>query len=235
MKAPCNILKGPNYRASEPQSPPPTPLRALRLPSHYTAAMDHLWTPWRYAYVSSAEGAERQGVPRELAAWPGDHHCVFCNLIAAVEYAQQHGTSPEDAERAAGIIFRAEHNFLCLNAYPYASGHLMVVPYIHGGSLSALDTPVTHEMMDIARQTESLFNELYAPQGMNFGLNLGKAAGAGIAGHLHLHALPRWTGDTNFMTTVGETRILPESLDITWKRMRDSKVWRAWNNRGKVL
>jgi ATP adenylyltransferase len=189
--------------------------------------MDHLWTPWRYAYVSSADGAERQGVPRELAAWPGDHHCVFCNLIAAVAFAEQNGMSPVDAERAAGIVYRAKDNFLCLNAYPYASGHVMVVPYIHGSSLSALEAEVTYEMMEIARRTESLFNELYAPQGMNFGLNLGKAAGAGIAGHLHLHALPRWTGDTNFMTTVGETRILPESLDTTWKRMRESKVWQA--------
>jgi ATP adenylyltransferase len=197
-------------------------------PATILAVMDHLWTPWRYAYVSSADGGERQGVPRELAAWPGDHHCVFCNLIAAVEYAEQHGTSPEDAEQAAGIIFRAEHNFLCLNAYPYASGHVMVVPYLHADTLSALDNAITHEMIDIARQTESLFNELYAPQGMNFGLNLGKAAGAGIAGHLHLHALPRWTGDTNFMTTIGETRVLPESLDITWHRMRQSETWKAW-------
>jgi ATP adenylyltransferase len=196
--------------------------------------MDHLWTPWRYAYVSAAEGAERQGVPPQLAAWPGDHHCVFCNLIAAVEHAEENGTSPEEAERAAGILFRAQHNFLCLNAYPYASGHVMVVPYLHGSSLSALDPQVAHEMMDIAQRTESLFDEIYAPQGMNFGLNLGKAAGAGIAGHLHLHALPRWTGDTNFMTTVGETRVLPESLDITWKRMRESKVWQAWKTSTKV-
>jgi ATP adenylyltransferase len=192
--------------------------------------MDHLWTPWRYAYVSSADGAQRQGVPRELAAWPGDHQCVFCNLVAAVEYAEQHGTPTEQAERAAGIVFRAEHNFLCLNAYPYASGHVMVVPYVHGSSLSALDAKAAHEMMDIARQAESLFDELYAPHGMNFGLNLGKAAGAGVAAHLHLHALPRWTGDTNFMTTVGETRVLPESLDITWKRMRDSRAWHSWQS-----
>ncbi len=215
--------------------PPPARPALLNYPATILATMDHLWTPWRYAYVSSADGAERQGVPRELVAWPGDHHCVFCNLVAAVEYAEQHGTSPEDAERAAGIIFRAEHNFLCLNAYPYASGHLMVVPYLHARSLSALSPGVTHEIMDLARQTESLFNELYAPQGMNFGLNLGKAAGAGIAGHLHLHALPRWTGDTNFMTTIGETRILPESLEITWKRMRDSRAWQLWNEDRNLL
>jgi ATP adenylyltransferase len=193
--------------------------------------MDHLWTPWRYAYVSSADGAERQGVPTQLAAWAGDHGCVFCNLIAAVEFAEEQGMPVEDAERAAGIIFRSEHTFLCLNAYPYASGHLMVVPYGHVSTLSTLNTGAAHEMMDIAQRAESLFNELYSPHGMNFGLNLGKAAGAGIAGHLHLHALPRWTGDTNFMTTIGETRVLPESLDITWKRMRESNAWRSWQGR----
>jgi ATP adenylyltransferase len=196
--------------------------------------MDHLWTPWRYAYVSAADSAERQGVPRALAEWPGEEHCVFCNLIAAVQYAEEHGTTAEDAERAAGIIFRAEHNFLCLNAYPYTSGHVMIVPYLHGSSLAALDTSVTHEMVDIAQKTEALLDELYSPHGMNFGLNLGKAAGAGIAGHLHLHALPRWTGDTNFMTTVGETRVLPEALEITWQRMHDAVARRTWQIVTKV-
>jgi ATP adenylyltransferase len=192
--------------------------------------MDHLWTPWRYAYVSTADGDQRQGVPPALAAWPGDHHCVFCNLIASVEYAEEHGMAKEEAEAAAGIIYRARHNFLCLNAFPYASGHVMVVPYVHGSSLASLELASAHEMMEIAQQTEALFQELYTPHGINFGLNLGKAAGAGVAAHLHLHALPRWTGDTNFMTTVGETRVLPESLEITWKRMRESEVWRSWNN-----
>jgi ATP adenylyltransferase len=184
--------------------------------------MDHLWTPWRYAYVSTADEARRQGVPSELDAWPGEHHCVFCNMIAAVNYAEEHGMPPEEAERAAGIIFRAEHTFLCLNAYPYATGHVMVVPYQHERSLAALDSSVTHEMINIAQQVERLLAKLYLPHGMNFGLNLGKAAGAGVAGHLHLHALPRWEGDTNFMTTIGETRVLPETLDITWQRMREA-------------
>jgi len=187
----------------------------------YTQQMDHLWTPWRYTYVSTADDSRRQGVPESLAAWPGDHHCVFCNLIAAAEFAEQHGTSPEIAEQAAGIIYRARHTFLCLNAYPYATGHVMIVPYRHENSLAALDLAVTHEMIDTAQQVERALNQLYNPHGMNFGLNLGKAAGAGVAGHLHLHALPRWTGDTNFMTTVAETRILPESLEITWHRMRE--------------
>ncbi len=159
-------------------------------------------------------------MPPFLNAWPGDEHCVFCNMIAAVRYAEEHGTLPEDAERAAGIVLRAEYNFLCLNAYPYATGHVMVVPYLHEQSLAALEPPAAHEMMDIAQKTERAFAELYSPHGMNFGLNLGKAAGAGVAGHLHLHALPRWAGDTNFMTTIAETRVLPETLDVTWQRLR---------------
>jgi ATP adenylyltransferase len=184
--------------------------------------MDHLWTPWRYAYVTTADGEQRQGVPRELAAWPGDHHCVFCNMIAAVDFAEANGTPKDEAEHAAGIILRMKDNFICLNAYPYASGHVMIVPYLHGSSLTALTSEAAHEMMDLAQCIETLFYQLYSPQGMNFGLNLGKAAGAGVADHLHLHALPRWAGDTNFMTTIGETRILPESLDVTWQRMREA-------------
>jgi len=159
-------------------------------------------------------------VPEALSAWPGDHHCVFCNLIAAVEFAEQNGMPTDRAEQAAGIVRRAEHTFLCLNAFPYATGHVMIVPYRHESSLAALDTSVTHEMIDTAQKTERAFSEIYRPQGMNFGLNLGKAAGAGVAAHLHLHALPRWEGDTNFMTTTAETRVLPEALDITWKRVR---------------
>ena len=183
--------------------------------------MDHLWTPWRYAYVSSADKAARQGVPPTLDAWPGDCHCVFCNLIAAVEYGEANGKPAEEAERAARIVLRGKSNFLCLNTYPYASGHLMVVPYEHQNSLAALNPAVTHEMIDLAQRAERAFARLYSPHGVNFGMNLGKAAGAGVDQHLHLHALPRWTGDTNFMTTIAETRVLPETLDITWQRMRE--------------
>jgi ATP adenylyltransferase len=183
--------------------------------------MDHLWTPWRYSYVSAAEDARRKGVPEALSGWPGDHDCVFCNMIAAVEFAVQNGMPVEQAEKAAGIVHRSEHTFLCLNAYPYATGHVMIVPYVHQSSLAALEIAVTHEMIDTAQQTERALNQMYTPHGMNFGLNLGQAAGAGVAGHLHLHALPRWSGDTNFMTTVAETRVLPESLEVTWQRMRE--------------
>lgn len=183
--------------------------------------MDQLWTPWRYTYITQVDGdKQRQGVPPELAAWPGDKHCVFCNLIASADYAVAHGMPAEEAERAAHIVLRGQSCFICLNAYPYTSGHVMVIPFAHEASLSALPLETAREMMDLTQQTVRTLESAYSPHGINLGMNLGKAAGAGVAGHLHLHALPRWQGDTNFMTVIGETRILPETLDVTWEKMR---------------
>ena len=183
--------------------------------------MDHLFTPWRYAYITATDGAPLPGVPASLAAWPGNLNCVFCNLIASIDYAIANGTPVAEAEQAGGLIVRGQHCFICLNAYPYASGHVMAMPYAHLASLAALPVDAAHELMDLAQRTERVLQGLYNPHGFNFGMNLGRAAGAGVAGHLHLHALPRWEGDTNFMTTVAESRVLPESLDLTWKRMRE--------------
>ncbi len=182
--------------------------------------MDYLWTPWRYAYVTEADRDQRQGVPEELSAWPGDLGCVFCNIIGSVDYAQAHGMSREEAERAALVVLRTERNYICLNRYPYTSGHVMVVPYDHQSSLTALPAETLHEIMDLTERSERALAAVYQPSGFNFGLNLGKAAGAGVAGHLHLHGMPRWAGDTNFMTVIGETRILPEDLTVTWERLR---------------
>lgn len=182
--------------------------------------MEILWTPWRYAYVSTADNAHRPGVPASLAAWPGDMGCVFCNLIASIDFAIANGMSAEQAEGAGGLILRGRHCFVCLNAFPYTSGHVMAMPYAHLDRLAAMPTEAAHELIDLAQLTEQALERLYRPHGLNFGMNLGQAAGAGVAGHLHLHALPRWSGDTNFMTTVAETRILPEDLGTTWKRMR---------------
>jgi ATP adenylyltransferase len=125
-----------------------------------------------------------------------------------------------EAERAAGIVLRADHNYICVNRFPYTSGHIMVVPYQHTASLATLPQETAREMMDLAQRSERAQAELYHPDGFNFGLNLGKSAGAGVAGHVHLHALPRWAGDTNFLTVVSETRILPEDFFVTWQRMR---------------
>jgi ATP adenylyltransferase len=184
--------------------------------------MDFLWTPWRFAYVTTADSVARPGVPASLAAWPGDHHCVFCNLMASIDYAIAHGMKPEEAEAAGGLVYRGKHCFICLNAFPYTSGHVMVMPYAHLDRLAVLPAPTAHELIELSQRAEQALERLYHPQGFNFGLNLGQAAGAGVQGHLHLHALPRWAGDTNFMTTVAETRILPEDLETTWKRMKEA-------------
>jgi ATP adenylyltransferase len=126
----------------------------------------------------------------------------------------------EQAEKAALIVHRSTNTYVVLNRYPYTSGHVMVLPYAHEGSLAALPVSVAHELMDTAQRLETVFDKTYRPGGINMGLNLGKAAGAGVAGHLHLHILPRWIGDTNFMTAVSETRVLPEDLETTWQRVR---------------
>jgi ATP adenylyltransferase len=155
--------------------------------------MDYLWTPWRYQYVTTAGG-------------PGA--CVFCAAAEAKD------------DREMLVVYRAEHNFVILNRFPYTSGHVMVIPCRHVATLEDLDDPSLTEMILLARRTEKHLRALYHPDGLNIGLNIGRSAGAGIAEHLHMHLLPRWTGDTNFMTTVGETRVVPEELGITWEKLR---------------
>ncbi|HZP34754.1 MAG TPA: HIT domain-containing protein [Candidatus Acidoferrales bacterium] len=155
--------------------------------------MDYLWTPWRYSYVAS-------GVK--------DDRCIFC---AAAE-------GQDDAQSL--VVLRARRNFVILNRYPYTSGHVMIVPYAHEPKLAGMPQETSSEMMLLAQRLERVLDTLYHPDGCNLGMNIGRAAGAGIAGHLHLHVLPRWIGDTNFMTTVGETRVQPEELTTTYQRMR---------------
>jgi ATP adenylyltransferase len=184
--------------------------------------MDHLWTPWRYAYVTAAKSSTRPGVAEALSAWPGDKGCVFCNLVASVDYAIANGMSADEAERLGGLVKRGKHCFICLNAFPYAAGHVMIVLNEHLDRLGVLTTEAAHELIDMGQATERALQKVYQPHGFNIGLNVGQAGGAGVAGHLHMHALPRWLGDTNFMTTIGETRMLPEDLETTWKRMRDA-------------
>lgn len=184
--------------------------------------MDYLFTPWRFAYITSADSSTRPGVPSALAAWPGDTGCVFCNLLSSVDYAITHGMPADEAESAAGLVHRGRNCFITLNAFPYTSGHVMVMPYAHIDRLSRIPAKTAHELMDMAQLTEHILERVYHPQGFNFGLNLGAAAGAGVAGHLHLHAMPRWVGDTNFMTTVAETRVVPEDLTTTWRRLRQA-------------
>ena len=185
--------------------------------------MDRLWTPWRYSYITRSDPRARSGVPTALAAWPpsdaDDKHCTFCNMVAAVDYAIAHGMAREAAEKAARIVYRGEHCFICLNIYPYSTGHLLIVPYQHLDSLASLPPEAAHELIHLAQRAESALREAYKPDGINMGLNLGEAAGAGIAEHIHLHALPRWSGDNNFMAVIAETRVLPESLDVSWAKL----------------
>ena len=184
--------------------------------------MDRLWTPWRYDYITGATSTYRKGVPAELEDWPGeDQHCVFCNLIESVEWAVgQDGGSSDRAEKAGFVIARLNFCFVCLNAFPYSSGHVLIVPRQHNASLAKLTTSEAAEMMVTIQHVETVLRDVYQPDGINLGLNLGEAAGAGVADHLHFHMLPRWYGDTNFMTVVAETRILPETLEVTWQRIR---------------
>jgi ATP adenylyltransferase len=157
--------------------------------------MDRLWTPWRYSYIKGADDAAADG-------------CIFCE-------------KPKAGDDAANlIIHRGEHCFVILNAFPYTNGHVMVVPYEHVDELRKLPAAAAADMMAITQRMETLLRDLYNPEGINLGMNIGKAAGAGIAGHIHMHILPRWIADANFMTAVGETRVLPEALETTFERMR---------------
>jgi ATP adenylyltransferase len=181
---------------------------------------ERLWTPWRHSYVTGDRKRERPGVPEALAAWPGEKHCVFCNMVAAVDHAIEQAMPRERAEQAVWILERGQTAFLVLNAFPYNSGHLMAVPYEHCDSLAALPLETAEELMRLGRRAERALRQVYRPHGINLGLNLGEAAGAGIAQHLHMHAVPRWSGDNNYMAVLAETRVLPEMLQDSWHGLR---------------
>jgi ATP adenylyltransferase len=120
------------------------------------------------------------------------------------------------------IVFRSRYNFVVLNRFPYTSGHLMIVPYVHAADLAGIDETAAADMMALTRTAARHLGALYRPEGLNLGMNIGQSAGAGVAGHIHMHVLPRWTGDANFLSTVGETRVLPEELSLTWRRLKDA-------------
>lgn len=159
--------------------------------------MDTLWSPWRMKYINNSEN-------------PGE--CVFCT-----EPTREDG--PENL-----IVHREKLCYVILNRFPYTTGHAMVVPFAHQATLEALTPETRCEMMELVNQTIRIMRKVYKPQGFNVGINLGTAAGAGIAEHVHIHIVPRWNGDTNFMSTVGETRVLPEELESTYARL--AKAWK---------
>ena len=155
--------------------------------------MERLWSPWRLDYVTGVAKAPRDD-------------CVFCSARARSE--------PESL-----IVTRGQACFVVLNLYPYNNGHVMVVPNRHIGSLAEASRPELAELMTMTRRAEMALTEAYRPHGMNMGINLGRPAGAGVPGHLHMHVVPRWDGDTNFMTVVGSTRVVPEVPSQTLKRL----------------
>ena len=118
------------------------------------------------------------------------------------------------------ILHRAQHGFIVLNLYPYITGHMLIVPYLHTSEFDSVPKEITDELMDLAKRAQTALREVYSPAGFNMGMNLGSAAGAGIADHMHIHLLPRWSGDTNFMTTVGDARVLPEDLATSYSKLR---------------
>jgi ATP adenylyltransferase len=156
--------------------------------------MDILWTPWRFHYVS--DGVKRQG-------------CIFCEKIAA-----DPAHDPENL-----ILHRGKHNLVVLNLFPYTNGHAMIAPYAHVARIAGLDDATKCEMMTLAQKLEKALEATYHPDGFNMGMNLGRSAGAGVADHVHMHLLPRWTGDSSFMTTIGETRVQPEELATTYRKL----------------
>lgn len=157
--------------------------------------MDRLWSPWRYQYVSSG---------------PAPSGCLFCRKAEI-------GHEEENL-----VLCRGRYCYVLLNLYPYTNGHLMIAPYEHVDSLAAASSAAASEMMDLARTAETALRRVYQPGGINLGMNLGECAGAGVAGHIHLHVLPRWFGDANFLSVVGETRVLIEDLPVTWRRLREA-------------
>jgi ATP adenylyltransferase len=160
--------------------------------------VDTLWSPWRYEYIASSNAAD-----------PQSSGCVFCQL-----------RDDPDKDEANFVIHRASHNFIVLNIYPYISGHLLIVPYEHIGELDAATKDTTDELMDLTKRSQTALRDAYQPTGFNIGMNLGRSAGAGIVDHIHIHILPRWTGDTNFMSTIGNTRVIPEDLSTTYEKLR---------------
>lgn len=157
--------------------------------------MKHLWSPWRMTYIENSKSEDG---------------CVFCNAQAKADSAENL------------IAFRGDFSYVILNRFPYTSGHLMVIPFKHAANIEELDNNIRAEMMELTSRCTTELRKLYKPHGFNVGINMGEAAGAGVLGHVHIHIVPRWAGDTNFMSTVGETRVLPEGLEQTYKRVREA-------------
>ena len=169
-------------------------------------SLEHLWAGWRRPYIVEATARERSGGLTRT-----EEECVFCRLA---------DSGPPSEENL--VVWRGELTFVVMNAYPYASGHVLVLPLRHVSSLAGLTEAESAELWSATQRAVATIEAAYEPDGLNMGANLGRAAGAGLPSHVHLHVLPRWSGDTNFMTAVAETRVLPETLQLSWKRLADA-------------
>ena len=175
--------------------------------------LEQLWAGWRHDYVTAATEEERAAGDDGAEARADGGGCVFCRLAAS---------GPPSVEN--GVVFRGDLTFAVLNAYPYASGHLLVLPQRHLADLADLTEEEATELWATTRRAVDAINAAYRPDGLNVGANLGRAAGAGLPRHLHLHVLPRWSGDTNFMTSIGGIRVMPETLATAWEKLH--AAWR---------
>lgn len=156
--------------------------------------MEIIWTPWRYEYVNSVD--DREG-------------CIFCDKSKA------------ENDRENLVVFRGERCFAILNLFPYTTGHIMIAPYEHTDTIEELDPEALTEMMVVAQRSMSAIRDAFGPEGFNLGINISRVAGAGIKDHVHLHLVPRWAGDNNFMAVIAETRVLPRTLDDVWLALKD--------------
>ena len=160
--------------------------------------MNYLWSPWRMEYILTPKSEEG---------------CIFCEAL-------KHADGPENL-----VVYRGSEAFVMLNRFPYTSGHLMIVPYDHKPSLEQLTAASRADIMELSARAIIVLQAIYTPQGFNLGMNIGNAAGAGVTEHVHLHVVPRWVGDTNFMSSISQTRVLPELLEETYRRVKEA--WEA--------
>ncbi len=156
--------------------------------------MEHIWSPWRMEYIMNSDRPDT---------------CIFCD-------------APKMADQDSLIVSRGELAYVILNRYPYTSGHIMVVPFAHAATIEELDSETRGEVMELLAHSTRILNKVYHPEGYNIGSNIGSASGAGIACHVHFHLVPRWAGDTNFMSTLAMARVLPEDLQSTLTRLKSA-------------
>lgn len=170
--------------------------------------LDRLWAGWRTSYMDEVTADGNAGLPTEGGS-------VFARILRAIE-------AGDLTDETAYVVHRGDHAFAILNAYPYGTGHLLVMPFREVSALEELSPDESGDLWRLINEAVLAIKAAYRPEGVNVGFNLGRAAGAGVPTHVHGHVLPRWDADSNFMTTVAEARVLPEPLSVTWRKLVDA-------------